>query len=385
VRVAVVSGPDPGHAFPAVSLACALRRRGVPVLVVSGSQWAGAVRDADVEFEPIRDLAPPSERDADFGWVLWERSVELAPGIAESLREWGATLAVVDTLTVPGWFAADLVGVPRVELVPTSYQGPSRALPPPGSGIAPGRTPYGRARDAFLRRMHDRSLRAGEAACAEARRSLGLPPSGPPVATLVATLPGLEPLRPDWPERTYVTGPMEWDPAAADLEAPPGEGPLVFLADSSATGRPQTLLAVAAEGLRGMRVACTRFGGSVADLPAGMVAGPGRQGPLLDAASVVVCAGGHGMVAKALVRGLPLVIVPGPGDQRANAVNVARLGAGVHLPARRLTPETLRAAVRRVLGDPSYAAAARRVAATARGLGPDHAAEQVLALGAGLG
>ncbi len=84
------------------------------------------------------------------------------------------------------------------------------------------------------------------------------------------------------------------------------------------------------------------------------------------------------MVAKALVRGLPSVIVPGPGDQRENAMRVERLGAGVHLPAARLTPESLRAAVERVLADPAYARAARRVGGTAAGRGPAFAAERVL-------
>lgn len=373
MRVAVVAGPDPGHAFPAVALGLALRRRGHAVAFVSGTQWAAAAVRDGLEFLPIGMTAARPE-DADFGAVLWGRGRELAPGVASSLRAWGAELAVVDTLTVPGWFGADLAGVPRIELVPTSFQRPSRALPPPGTGLAPGRTPVGRARDAVLRRLHERSRLAGDAACAAARAALGLGPATPPVATLVATLPGLEPYRPDWPEGTEVIGPMEWDPATAVLAEPAGDGPLVFLADSSATGRPQTLLDVAA--LTGLRVACTRFGpaGPVRD---GVVAGPGRQAPLLDRAAVVVCAGGHGMVAKALVRGLPLVVVPGPGDQRENAARVARLGAGVHLPARRLAPGTLRAAVLRVLADPSYAAAARRLAATADGLGPDHAAARV--------
>lgn len=362
-----------------MSLACALRDAGVTVAFVCGAQWAEPVASEGIDFIPIGLLEARPE-DADFGWVLWGRSRELAPGIAASLRTWGATLAVVDTLTVPGWFAADMVGIPRVELVPLSLQAPSRALPPPGSGLEPGRWPPGRARDALLRRLHERSRAVGLAACREARASLGLPPEGPPVRTLVATLPGLEPARPDWPERTEVVGPMEWDPATCDLPVPEVDGPLVFLADSSASGRPQTLLAVAAEGLRGIRVACTKFGDVVGGLPEGFVAGPGRQAPLLDVASAVVCAGGHGMVAKALVRGLPLVIVPGPGDQRENAVRVARLGAGIHLPARRLTPESLRAAVDRVLADPSYAAAARRLAATADGLGPAHCAERVLSI-----
>jgi UDP:flavonoid glycosyltransferase YjiC (YdhE family) len=360
-----------------VSLACALRDRGVPVAFVSGTQWEEPVRREGIAFVPI-DLHAPSEKDFDFGFVLWERSQQLAPGIARSLREFGATLAVVDSITVAGWFAADLAGVPRVELVPTSFQEPSRFLPPPGTGLAPGRGPLGKARDAWMRRLHMRSREIGRAECRAARASLGLPPEGPPVLTVVATVPGLEPRRPDWPPRTEIVGPMEWDPAVADLAPPPGDGPLVFLADSSATGRPQTLLGVAAEGLRGLRVACTKFGDGVPGLPDGMVAGPGRQAPLLDASSAVVCAGGHGMVAKALVRGLPLVIVPGPGDQRENALRVERLGAGVHLPAKRLTPSTLRAAVERVLGDGSYAAAARRLAATAAGRGPAFAAERVL-------
>jgi UDP:flavonoid glycosyltransferase YjiC (YdhE family) len=343
------------------------------VLVVSGSQWADAVRRHGLSFAGIGVTAPVPE-DADFGWVLWERGRTLAPGIADTLREWRTDLAVVDTLTVAGWFAADLAGVPRVELVPHSYQRPSVALPPPGTGLAPGRTPLGVGRDAVLRRLHARSLRTGEAACAAARLSLGLPASSAPVATLVATLPGLEPARPDWPHGVRIVGPMEWDPAVVDLPSPPGEGALVFLADSSATGRPQPLLDVAVAGLRGTRVACTRFAPYDGVLPAGFVAGPGRQAPLLDRAAAVVCAGGHGMVAKALVRGLPLVVVPGPGDQRENAAHVARLGAGVHLPPTRLSPRSLRAAVDRVLSEPSYAAASRRVAASAAGLGPDAAA-----------
>jgi UDP:flavonoid glycosyltransferase YjiC (YdhE family) len=378
MRVAVVAGPDPGHAFPAVALALALRRRGCEVAFVSGTQWSAAVEREGLAFVPIGATAPRPE-DGDFGAVLWGRGRDLAPGVAASLRAFGADLAVVDTLTVPGWFGADLAGVPRIELVPTSFQGPSRALPPPGTGLAPGRGPVGRGRDALLRRLHERSRLTGVEACEAARAALGLPPSTPPVATLVATLPGLEPARPDWPDRTEIVGPMEWDPAGVDLPEPAGEGPLVFLADSSATGRPQTLLDVATVARQGFRVACTRFGDRV-DGP-GLVAGPGRQAPLLDRASVVVCAGGHGMVAKALVRGLPLVIVPGPGDQRANAARVARLGAGLHLPARRLAPETLRDAVRHVLDDGTYATAARRLAATAAGLGPDHAAGRVLAFG----
>ncbi len=376
-RVAVVAGPDPGHALPAVSLGLALKARGCAVLFVSGDRWADAVTRAGLEFAPIRWPEPqPGDDSSDFGWVLWELPKRLTPGIAETLREWRPGAAVVDTLTVAGWWAADLLGIPRIELVPHGLQLPSKHLPPPGTGLAAGRTPVGWLRDAIRRRDHLRSCEAGMAACRASRLSLGLPPEGPPAARLVATLPGLEPRRKDWPERTYVVGPLEWDPADADLPEPPGEGPLVFLVDSSASDRPQTLLALAAEGLRGLRVACTRFGDPVPGLPDGFVAGPGRQAPLLGRAACVVTAGGHGTVAKALVRGLPLVVVPGPGDQKENAMRVARHGAGVCLTEP--TAAALRGAVERVLARPSYAAAARRLAATAEGLGPDAVAERVL-------
>ncbi len=50
-------------------------------------------------------------------------------------------------------------------------------------------------------------------------------------------------------------------------------------------------------------------------LPEWAVAGRGRQDVLLRDADVVVCGGGHGMLAKALSAGVPAVIVPGEGDQ----------------------------------------------------------------------
>jgi UDP:flavonoid glycosyltransferase YjiC (YdhE family) len=304
----------------------------------------------------------------------------MAPAAAESMRRWGTEAVVADTLTVAGWFGADLLGVPRVELIPHPLQDASPSLPPPGSGLPSPRTAVGRRQYAWLYRLGERSREWGRSAARDARVSLGLPPEGPPALRLVATLPALEPPRPDWPERTVVCGPLEWDPAVGDLSAPPGSGPLVFLADTSATGRPQTLLEVAARGLAGsgVRVAATRLSPWAGrDLPPNVVVGPGRQAPLLDRASAVVCAGGHGMVAKALARGLPLVVVPGPGDQKENAARVARAGAGIALPPRRLTPQRLASAVARVLRDPSYSVAARRMAATADGLGPEYAARLV--------
>jgi UDP:flavonoid glycosyltransferase YjiC (YdhE family) len=351
------------------------------VLVATGTRWHDRLHAEGLAAIDIPLLAP-DPRDADFGFRIWGRARLMAPLLAEQLAPWRPDLVVADTLTAAGGFAAGLLGVPWAELVPHPLAVPSRALPPPGSGLAPGRTPIGRTRDALLRRAHDRSYALSRQQRTAARAALGLEPVADPDLRLVATLPALELPRPDWPAHTEVVGALEWDPATVDLVAPDGDGPLVVVSDSTATGRAQPLVPAALAGLAGtgVRLACTGLEPYAGRLPAGCVAGPGRQAPLLAAAAVAVCGGGHGMVAKALARGVPLVVVPGPGDQRDNAARVVRLGAGVAVPPSKLTPARLAAAVRRVLADPSYAAAARRIARTGDGLGAHRAAELVESL-----
>ena len=378
-RYAVVAGPDPGHAFPAIAVAVALRGRGHDVLFVTGTQWQAVVEAEGMVYGPIGVL-PPDERHEDFGFRLWEQGRLMAPGVATVLGGFRPELVVVDTLSIPGTFAADLLELPWVELQPHTFTHQSRALPPWGAGMTPGRTPIGRARDAFLRRMHARSMAAADEQRAAARRAIGLSADpAPPVARLIATVPAMEPARPDWPADTHLVGSLEWEPRLGLLVLPPGDDPLVLVSDSTAGGARQTLLAAALEALpgAGFRVVGTRLAPYDGVVPPGAVVGSGEQLPLLAETAAVVCTGGHGLVAKALTRGVPLVVVPGPGDQRENAARASRLGAAAVLPPARLSPQRLRDAVRRVVADPGYAAAARRIAETGRGLGAERAAELV--------
>jgi UDP:flavonoid glycosyltransferase YjiC (YdhE family) len=385
VRVAVVAGPAAGHALPAAGLALGLRAAGADPLVVTGAEWRPALARDGIAASALPALAP-DPRDGDFGYLLWGRSVEMAPELAATLAVERVDAVVADTLTVAGAFAAELAGVPWLELVPHLLPDSHAGRPPAGTGLRPGRTPLGEARDAVLRHQHDRALARGREQRAGARRALGLPDSGGrPLRRLVATLPALEPARRDWPGDAVVVGPLDWDPAGADLAAPPGDAPLVVVSESTATGAAAGLFDAALVGLArsGLRLAATRFSPYPGRLPAWAVAGRGRQRPLLAAAAAsggaIVCGGGHGMVAKGLLHGLPLVVVPRVGDQRGNAARVAELGAGVVVAAGRLTPARLAAAVREVVDDPAYAAAARRAGSSGAGLGTAYAAGVVLA------
>jgi UDP:flavonoid glycosyltransferase YjiC (YdhE family) len=91
------------------------------------------------------------------------------------------------------------------------------------------------------------------------------------------------------------------------------------------------------------------------------------QASVLAACDVVVCHGGSGTTFGALAAGLPVVVCPLFADNARNGAVVAGAGAGLVVAAG--TGEdawadvgpALRAAVERVLDDPSYGDAARRV------------------------
>ncbi len=75
----------------------------------------------------------------------------------------------------------------------------------------------------------------------------------------------------------------------------------------------------------------------------------------------VLCHGGMNTVGETLVHGRPLVVAPIRHDQPVTAGRLAALGAAVRVDFATATSEQLRAALRRVLDDPSYRAAARRL------------------------
>ena len=87
-------------------------------------------------------------------------------------------------------------------------------------------------------------------------------------------------------------------------------------------------------------------------------------------AAAMVAHGGAGTTLAALVAGVPLVLLPLSADQPINARRVAELGAGLSLEGGADCVPRLAAAVARVLEEPSYRAAARRIAAEAATLPP---------------
>lgn len=79
-------------------------------------------------------------------------------------------------------------------------------------------------------------------------------------------------------------------------------------------------------------------------------------------ASLVVTHGGHGTVMRALKHQRPMLVIPHGRDQDENAARVVQHGAGLRLAAT-ATTEEIRTTLRRLLGEASFTASARRLGA----------------------
>ncbi|RAV13216.1 glycosyl transferase [Mycolicibacterium sp. GF69] len=371
MRVAVVAGPDPGHAFPAIALCLRFAAAGDKPTLFTGTRWLDTARREGIDACELDGLDPTAgDDDADAGAKIHQRAARMAVLNENGIAALRPDLVVSDSITACGGLAADLLGVPWVELNTHPLYRPSKGLPPIGSGLAAGTGVRGRLRDAMLRALSARSWRAGLRQRSAVRVEIGLPAEDPgPLRRLIATLPALEVPRPDWPVEAVIVGPLHYEPTTSVLPLPAGDGPVVVVAPSTATTGAGGLAEVALDTLvpgdalpAGSRVVVSRLDGPDREVPPWAVVGLGRQDELLAATDVLICGGGHGTVAKALLSGVPMVIVPGGGDQWEIANRVVRQGSAQLV--RPLGAEALARAVREVLGTPGYRDAARRAGAS---------------------
>ena len=85
------------------------------------------------------------------------------------------------------------------------------------------------------------------------------------------------------------------------------------------------------------------------------------QSLLLPHCALVICHAGAGTTLGALAEGLPLLVLPQGADQYLIAECIVSTGAGIRLAPAAVTPASVRAGVRALLGHPRYASAAQRI------------------------
>ena len=371
-RFVVAAFGDAGHAFPAIALARALGRRGHEVLVETWERWRDSVEGEGLAFTAAEEYTTfPPQREMSGGW---RSAADAAIALLPLMEEFRPDVVVSDILTLAPALAAERAGVKRATLIPHVYPVHEPGLPFFAFGMQPPRTRVGRAVWRGAQHVLESGLRRGRDEMNETRAAVGLPPvegfhggiSGE--LAMVATFPELEyPRR--WPAGVHVTGPMQFELPYPDIELPTGDEPLVLVAPSTAQDPELRLARTALQALaeEPVRVVATTNRldpGPVPDAPANAVVVDWLSySQVMPRASLVVCHGGHGTVARALATGVPVLCCPHVGDMAENSARVAWAGAGLMLPWRLLGHGPLRVAARRILRDQSFSRRAAEFAA----------------------
>jgi MGT family glycosyltransferase len=317
-----------------------------------------------------------------------------AADVRAELQRRPADVVVGNFFVFGAQIAAEAEGVPFAFLVSNLLSFPGSNTPPLGPGLRPARGPLGRARDASINRVMARLFNKGLDQLNEVRRANGLEPIGSVLENferadrlLLMTSRAFEYESFTPPPNVRLVGPRLDDPAwAGEWTPPPGEGPLVLVGMSStymdhADVLQRVTRALGELPVRGLVTTGPAVGPEEIEAPANVtVVERAPHAEILRHASAVVTHAGHGTVIKALAAGVPVVAIPLGRDQLDNAARVAHHGAGLRLKAK-ASPEAIASAVQRVLDEPSFAAAAQRLAdAIAAETAEDRAAAELEAL-----
>jgi MGT family glycosyltransferase len=302
---------------------------------------------------------------------------EFCRDVVEELQREAADVVVVDTLIPSARFGAEVAGVPAVIVMHGPYMVPRADAPPLGTGFMPATRSLGRLRDRSAAALALAVFRTGLPALNQARAEFGLAPLrdglelvGKADRILVCTSPSYDFAPGSVPAHVCYVGPQLDDAASVASGNPwagPPDRPLVLVGLSSTVMLQEGLLQRAADALGQLQVRGLITTGPAVD-SAVIVAPPNvtvkqwvRHADVLPYCSAVITHGGHGTVMKALIAGVPLVVVPLGRDQPDNAARVVHAGAGIRL-RKKASVSALRAAAAQVIEDPRYRAAARRMA-----------------------
>jgi MGT family glycosyltransferase len=83
--------------------------------------------------------------------------------------------------------------------------------------------------------------------------------------------------------------------------------------------------------------------------------------PLFEKTDLIVTTGGAGTIAKALLAGIPILIIPVGWEHAENAQRIVEAGVGLRLEPKDCTPAAIRCCVNEILSNPKYRQNAQRV------------------------
>ena len=349
-----------GNVHPAVALAVRLRGRGHAVRALGPASLAERFADEGLAYrahrsrsewsgEPVVWPGGPSEAQR----RAYQRG--MADDVLAELARVPTDVAVVDYMQPDALCAVERSGVTCVAFVHTLRR-MALASPSPMAMAASLEELAALRRDLELAPIERHTELLDRAA-----------------RVLVVSAPELDADGEPLPANVCHVGPIVEAPGPdAGWVPPPGDAPLVAVSLGTTPMNEREPLqrildALARLPVRGFATVGHHLDpGELKPGPNTMVSRYVRHAALLPHARALVTHAGLSSIGAALACGVPILCVPLGRDQPLNAERVHALGAGLVLPAQ-ASVDALSAALRELLGDPRFAAAARALAVDGSG------------------
>jgi UDP:flavonoid glycosyltransferase YjiC (YdhE family) len=402
-RFLFASIPVPAHTSNPLPIAARLVERGHDVVWYAGAAFHDRIKATGARPVPYRDAMDFSGGDIfDFfpqyagrdgvrviGEVFAEIFVGHAPQRIADLRrvlaDHPADAMLCDALMYGVGMLSELGGPPWATFGDGPLGFPEPDTPPFGPGLLPMAGPAGRLRNRVVSAAAGRLIfRSGQRAYDRIRADLGLPAGGDvldalssPYLHLQASTPGFEYPRKALPPHVHWIGALRPDPEPWVRptwwpEVVSASRPVIHVTQGSLRADMTELVVPALRALAGedVVVVVTSGAASAADVEAaygGPLPANARVTPyvpydeLLPLAAVFVTNGGWSGLTTALHHGVPIVQAGSTEEKAENGARVQWSGVGLRLGTTRPSPDAVGRAVRRVLHEPSFAAAAARV------------------------
>lgn len=402
------STPLYGHVAPLIAIGRHLVASGHRVIILTGSRFADAASTARLEFVPLPGRADFDERDlaAYLPDMSRHRGVALSQYQLQHTfihplpDQWAGVSGVldesaVDAVVVDHLFAGvvPLLTRARSQRPPVAAVGIgpltqfSRDAPPPGMGMQPSWSAWGRLRNRALNAVATKIVfrdtqNLARRLYAQATGT-SLPSDFPFILDLSSRFDRLLQLGPrefeypltDFAPGVRFVGPVDTSQSRGPARLPAwwadlDDGrPIVHVTQGTVdNGDFSSVVQPTLEGLADFdgHVVVSTGGASVdavGPTPANArVAEFLPYDLLLPRLSALVTNGGYGTVLLALRHGIPIVVAPGAEDKPEVAARVQFFDVGVNLRTSRPTPKEVADAVQTVLESPRHRAKARAIA-----------------------
>jgi MGT family glycosyltransferase len=378
-----------GNLNPLLTAGRRLRQNGHAVRVLADPGMRDEVAAADFEFltwrrAPTGADADPSDFSDPVGWI---RKAVVDPAFAygadmlDEIRRVPTDAVLCLDVLFGALFGAEASGIPYAILSPHISMRPIPGIPPAVSGLKPPTTAEERAEVAAACDRYNDLLNMFLPEFNEARARLGLPLLTQTLElfdrsdrVLLAISQAFDFTADRLPENLRYVGSLLDEPSWSQ----PWTSPWTKPSDSD---RPRALIACST-GAQGQTALVQRVVSAMAGVNIDAVATMGPNVKMSDLhapdnvrlvqsaphslvmkeVSLVVTQGGHGTVSRTLMHGLPMLVIPNGRDQNDNAARVEAKGAGLQLPPT-ATEAEIAAAVTRLIDEPHFRAAARRLGA----------------------